>query len=183
MREPFKIHKKSLGFTLVEICVAIAILGFVIAAGAVFFTNIYSLWLDNSDQIEVQQNARIAMDEMSKYIRQASSPTITLSDMTDSVLISRYDATEPLESLIRFHLLDWTTIQFFQMDGKLYRRRDNPDGSTMETEITDNLSQLYFIKENPQGMADDYCIYVATFTLQRDEQAVSLQGYIHLKNP
>lgn len=170
--------KLSRGFTLIEICIAVAILGIVIAGGAVFFTKIYSLWLDNADQIEIQQNARIAMDEMSKYIRQASSPTVT-----NSVFIDRYDGTESVSSLIRFHLIDWTTIQYYQRDGKLYRSRANPGEAALETEVSDNLDEVYFAKENPQGAADDYCIHVSTLTLEKDNQSVTLRGYIHLKNP
>ncbi len=170
-------NKLSKGFTLVEICIAIAILGIFIAGGAVFFTKIYSLWLDNADQIEIQQNARIAMDEMSKYIRQASSPTVT-----NSVFIDNY-GTEPASSRIRFHLIDWTTIQYYQRDGKLYRSRNNPGESALETEVTDNLGEIYFVKENPQGAADDYCVKISTLTLEKDNQSVTLRGYIHLKNP
>ena len=179
------IRKKKIltGFTLVEICIVVAIMGMIIAGGAVFFIKIYDLWLKNSDQIEIQQQARISMDEMSKYIRQASSPTITLSDTTDSVLISQYNGSEPASSLIRFHLIDWTTIQYYQKEGKLFRSRANPGETSLETEITANLKEIYFIKKNPQGVVDDYCINISTFTLEKGDKTVTLRGYIHLKNP
>ncbi len=180
----YSVRNDSLrGFTLIEICIVVAIMGMIIAGGAVFFIKIYDLWLKNSDQIEIQQNARLSMDEMSKYIRQASSPTITLSDMTDSVLISQYSGSETASSLIRFHLIDWTTIQYYQKEGKLFRSRASPGGTSLETEITDNLKELYFIKENPQGTADDYCIHISTLTLEKEDKSVTLRGYIHLKNP
>ena len=166
------------GFTLVEILVALAILGFVIAGAATFFTKMYDLWMINTYQTDIQQNARIAMDEMTKYIRQASSPTIT-----NSIVIDRYDISESAGSLIRFHLLDGSTIQYYQHSNQLYRNWTAAGGTSAETKMSDNLIGLYFIKENAQGGADDYSIHIATLTLQKGQQRVTLNGYVHIKNP
>jgi prepilin-type N-terminal cleavage/methylation domain-containing protein len=166
------------GFTLIEICVVLVILGIIIVGAANFFTRMYDLWLDNSSQTDIEQNARIAMDEMTKYIRQASSPAVT-----NSVVIDRYDAGEPNTSLIRFHLLDSSTIQYYQHNNRLYRNWQRPGGSAVEAKMTDNLTDLHFIKENAQGIADDYSIHIATLTLQKGSQTVTLRGYVHIKNP
>ena len=166
------------GFTLVEICVAIAIMGIITVGAAKFFTQMYDLWMNNSTQTDLEQNARIAMDEMTRYIRQASSPTVT-----NSVVIDRYDAGEPTTSLIRFHLLDSSTIQYYQRSNALYRNWTNPSGASLENKMTDNLADLHFIKENAQGAADDYSIHIATITLQKGNQSVSLRGYVRIKNP
>ncbi len=63
------------GFTLAELLVAVAVLGLVLEAVVVVQQNGVQAYIAGSTRVEAQQNARIALDEMAREIRQASAIT------------------------------------------------------------------------------------------------------------
>lgn len=66
-----KITKKSDGFTLIEIMVAVAIMGILMAGIYGIFTSIYNSYLSQNQLADVEQNARIGIEQMMREIRLA----------------------------------------------------------------------------------------------------------------
>lgn len=60
------------GFTLIEAMVALTIFAIVVTGVLWIYTNGYASYAKNNQKIEVQENLRIAMNKMSRNIRQAT---------------------------------------------------------------------------------------------------------------
>ncbi|KUK32247.1 MAG: hypothetical protein XD63_0489 [Thermoanaerobacterales bacterium 50_218] len=77
------------GFTFVEAIMALTIFAIVISAVALIYVTGYRSYYREQQQIEVQESLRIALDKMSRNIRQAVSVTVCgengeeLEDQTD----------------------------------------------------------------------------------------------------
>jgi prepilin-type N-terminal cleavage/methylation domain-containing protein len=64
------------GLTLIELVVTLAMIGFVILALYTFYFSGLKSWHRGIDQMEHQQNARIAMDKMIRELRYASEVAV-----------------------------------------------------------------------------------------------------------
>jgi prepilin-type N-terminal cleavage/methylation domain-containing protein len=72
------------GFTLAELLVAVAVIGLVMAGVFVVQRGGLQAYLLGSSRVETQQNARVALDLMTRELRSASSIT-TITGCTNSV--------------------------------------------------------------------------------------------------
>lgn len=72
--------KKLKGFTLVEILVAVFLGTIIVMAGYSVFNMSYKSYKKNYANTELNQNARIALERMSREIRQARDITTTLPE-------------------------------------------------------------------------------------------------------
>lgn len=159
------------GFTLVEVMIAVAILLVFVIGGARFFENSFKNWHANYAQLEIQQAGRIAMDEMTTNVRQASAATVTI----DLLAI-------PANSKITFQVIKDTgtrTVTYSLVQAKL-----RMELNTVETVTVANVQELYFAKRNPATVfpdEDPRCIYIRLI-LEKDKQQVTLESYTHLKN-
>jgi prepilin-type N-terminal cleavage/methylation domain-containing protein len=61
------------GFTLAELLVGLAILGLVLASVATFHESGLRAYVSGSNRVEVQQNARVALERMAREIREAQA--------------------------------------------------------------------------------------------------------------
>ena len=76
--------KQQKGFSLIELMVAVVILGLIILALVTFFTGGTIAWVAGQSQLEAQRNARLAMDRMVREIREADYVASTsISDDID----------------------------------------------------------------------------------------------------
>jgi len=66
-------NKQQRGFSLIEMMVAVVILGLIILALVTFFTGGTKAWVAGQSQLKAQRNARQAMDRMVREIREGSS--------------------------------------------------------------------------------------------------------------
>lgn len=68
------------GFTLLEILVGLTVFGFVMAAASGVFLGIYRDWQKQRDDILYLENARWALEFMTKEIRRAGAATIDINN-------------------------------------------------------------------------------------------------------
>lgn len=71
LRFPLCLHKSNRGFTLVELMIAMAIGALVMASVMTSFLSQHRSYLAQDDVVEMQQNARVAMDMLTRDIRSA----------------------------------------------------------------------------------------------------------------
>jgi len=70
-----KLISNKKGFSLIEMMVAVVILGLIVLGLVTFFTGGAKSWVAGQSQLEAQRNARQAMDIMVREIREASEVT------------------------------------------------------------------------------------------------------------
>ncbi len=76
--------KDEKGFTLIEAMVALTIFAFVISTALLVYTNGYASYAKNNYKIEVQESLRIALNKMTRDIRQAEEVTVCKQDGSPS---------------------------------------------------------------------------------------------------
>ena len=65
--------KKEDGITLIEILLALAIIGIVISMSTGMITQAFRIIIPSSERMSVKQNAEINLTEISSYVRNAQS--------------------------------------------------------------------------------------------------------------
>jgi prepilin-type N-terminal cleavage/methylation domain-containing protein len=103
-------RNKNLGFTLVELMMTTAILGVIFLFGPGILTNITKFSRLNSARLETQRNARTALDQINKSLRQASAATIVITQQS----------SQPPYSMISFSTVDGRNLSYYQQGKSLY---------------------------------------------------------------
>ena len=80
--------KNQKGFNLIELMVVVVILSLIILGLVTFFTGGVRSWITGQNQLSAQRNARQAIDQMVREIREGNNFTIVPSNGNDSVTIS-----------------------------------------------------------------------------------------------
>lgn len=124
-----KIQKCHKGFSLIELIISLAIIGLVGLLVSQFFLTGIKLYSITSANIETQRDARVILDVIIKYLRQATSESIELTNK----------AAQPPYSYISFTTIAGKSFQFYQVGNKLYLACD---GSTRV--LSQNLYSLTF---------------------------------------
>lgn len=97
------------GVTLVELMIAVAILGVVFSIGPSILTNITKFSRLNSARLETQQNARTALSQVNRALRQADAGTIQVTQ----------EAGQPPYSSILFNTVDGRALKYYQQGTEL----------------------------------------------------------------
>ncbi|HUW22949.1 MAG TPA: type II secretion system protein [bacterium] len=131
--------EKQKGFTLIELMIVVALLGILGYGIMKFFTNTYRTWWQTSQQIDAQQKARVAMDEMTRFIRQARPVT--------EIVVGNWGSEEP-NTMIIFTHIDGRQICYSQVGDSL--RREVDDGVTIVGTdlIPEDLVSVYFVLDS-----------------------------------
>lgn len=130
-------QRSKVGFTLVELLVAMVMLSIVSTATFYFYVNQHQAYITQSDVSNMQQNGRAALTELSYHLRQAGySPppdssaftVFTVAGAPDSITINHHD-----------------TSYTFYVDASealhpLLMRRVNSDSAAVFAEDIDSLS-------------------------------------------
>lgn len=157
-------HKNKLktneGFTLVELLIAMAVGGIVMAAVMTSFLSQHNVYLAQDEVVEMQQNARVAMDMLVRDIQSAgynpnsltgagiTTALITAAGVAPTLTFTRDDGAGSLET-IEYSLFDaYATSTPPSNDGlidDLARQVTTTSGTTAGRQvIAENISQLEF---------------------------------------
>jgi len=128
--------EKQKGFTLIELAIVIALMAILGYGIMKFFTNTYRTWWQTSQQIDAQQKARAAMDEMTRFIRQAR-PVV-------NIVVGQQVGEDP-NTMITFPHIDSRQISYFQAGDSLRRV---VDGVTTDV-IPEDLVSISFVLDDP----------------------------------
>lgn len=159
------------GVTLVEIVIAVAIMLLFVAMGGKFFENSIKSWQTNYARMEIQQNARVAMDEMTKTVLGASAATVVI-DL----------AAIPASSKITFQVTKDTGVNtqiYYLSNGTLIRQLNG-----VTTDVIANVTELFFAKWNSTTIPpneDLRSIYIK-LVVEKNGQKITLESYTHLRN-
>lgn len=159
------------GFTLLETMIALAIMLLFVVGGARFFENSAKSWQSNYVKLEIQQNARIAMDEMTKNIMGASATAVVIDV-----------AAVPASSAIIFQVTKdtGTTTHIYYLSNNTLMRQFN----SVVNEMIPDVTELFFAKRNSTTIPpaeDPRCIYIK-LVVEKKGQTVTLESYTHLRN-
>jgi len=127
--------EREKGFTLIELMIVVALLGILGYGISKFFTNTFKIWWQATQQIDVQQKGRLAMDEMTKFIRQASPVT--------TIVVGQQAGEDP-NTMISFSHIDGRQISYYK-SGDSLKRVVNLTTSDL---IPENLISIYFVPDS-----------------------------------
>lgn len=136
------------GYTILELMVVVTILGVIAAVGPLLLTNVERFFDQDSARAELQRDARVALDQMNRTLRQASAATVIVTE----------GAGQPPYSKISFMLPDGTPVAFELENRRLLRVSG---GST--SLLAGNVEYLAFTY--PQS--DDNTALSITMTLRK----------------
>ncbi|MDH5173798.1 MAG: prepilin-type N-terminal cleavage/methylation domain-containing protein [Elusimicrobiota bacterium] len=142
--------EKQKGFTLIELAIVIALMAILGYGIMKFFTNTYRTWWQTSQQIDAQQKARAAMDEMTRFIRQARPVT---------ALVVGHQAGEDDDTMISFTDVSGRQFQYFQSGDSLQR----VVGGVKTDLIPEDLTSIFFILDSTSSPTQ---VDISTLTVQ-----------------
>ncbi len=128
--------KKNAGVTLIELMIVIALFSIVGMMGLTFFRQTFQSWNLSRDAADVQSDSRLALDEMSMYIRQASTVTIpSPGAVADEIVFKISKST-----------IDWShsdlEISYFKTSDSIHRRMKGAV-STLVSEGVEDFEVIY----------------------------------------
>jgi prepilin-type N-terminal cleavage/methylation domain-containing protein len=120
------------GFTLMELMLVVGIMGVLILTAPKTFIRVYQFIQLMSARVEIQKNARGALANINRDLRQALANDITISSMPN----------QPPHSLIKFKKYnsqggtDW--IFYYQQGNKLYQAPGDASGNMQSGKMIAN---------------------------------------------
>lgn len=102
-------RKSKAGYTLTELLLVVAILGIVSSIGPLLLNNLQNFYLMTTARNEIQRDARVALDTINRYLRQAKYTTVTIDTPGSGGPYSR----------VRFSHVDGRYVEFRQEGNNL----------------------------------------------------------------
>jgi len=142
--------EKQKGFTLIELAIVIALLAILGYGIMKFFTHTYRTWWQTSQQIDSQQKARVAMDEMTRFIRQARPVT--------AIAVGEQGGEDD-NTMITFTHIDGRQFSYYQSGDSLKR----VVGAAITDVIPEDLISVYFVLDSTTSPTQ---VDISTLTVQ-----------------
>jgi prepilin-type N-terminal cleavage/methylation domain-containing protein len=153
-------NKQQRGFSLIELMVVVVILGLITLGLVTFFTGGAKSWVAGQSQLEAQRNARQAMDQMVREIREASK--ITASSTTELTF------NTPLKTGITYSLSE---------SDRTINRTVNSNSNP----IINNVSNLTFTYPSDLSNSKIH-IYLEVDVDKDDKPDITLNADVNLRN-
>jgi len=103
------------GLSLIEMMVVVVILGVIVLALVTFFTGGTKSWVAGQSQLKAQREARQAIDQMVREIREGNE----IKSNSDSYSVTVYIPPFPLEGIAEYYV-------FYALSGTTLQRDGNP---------------------------------------------------------
>lgn len=97
------------GYTLTELLLVVAIVGMISSIGPLLLNNLQNFYLMTTARNEIQRDARVALDTINRYLRQAQYATVTIDTPGSGGPYSR----------VRFRHVDGRYVEFRQNGSQL----------------------------------------------------------------
>lgn len=136
------------GVTLAELLIVVAILGIIVMFGPDAMTQITRFFILNRARIELQQEARISLSNITQSIRQAQSATVAIDQASG----------QPPYSRIAYTQIDGAAVTYWQSGTDLLRQV-----GTNQATLSRDLRYLAFTFPR----SDDMTIVSVSMTLEK----------------
>lgn len=135
------------GFTLTESLIVVAILGIVFMVGPRLFTQVMRFYFLHDAKIEIQRDARASLDVINRMLRQATSTSIVVDQVTG----------QPPYSRVSFTTVQGQNMMFYQSGSSLYQV------ARSTTTLSKNLRYIVFTYPR----SDDPTIVSVAITMEK----------------
>jgi prepilin-type N-terminal cleavage/methylation domain-containing protein len=135
------------GFSLTETMLVVAILGVVASIGPSLFTRLFEFYQLHNAKIEIQRDARAALENIDRFLRQGQNATVVIDQASG----------QPPYSRLSFTNVQGQNIMFYQQGTTLYQVAQST------TAIAQNLQYLAFTYPR----SDDPTIISVAVTMQK----------------
>ncbi len=102
-KEKKAIKAQESGFTLTEMLLSVAILGILFTVIPVLLLQMTKLQRQNEARIEIQREARVALDLVNRQLRQAQAASVTIDRVSNQPFCSRIQFTKEDGNSVNFH--------------------------------------------------------------------------------
>lgn len=139
------------GYTLIELMVAVAVLGIIAVTGGRLLTKVFEFNLQSTARIGIQRDLRASMNIINRSLRQARADTVILTQAADG----------PPYSMITFTSVEGSTVTFRQSGRRLIQ--DITGANERTAILARNVEYIAF--SYPQ--TDDNTIVSVSITLKK----------------
>jgi len=164
-----KNKKRKAGMNLIELAVVMAIAGMLMIGMVRIFRTSFDIWTSSLNAIYVQGHGRSAVEEMTRFIRQSTSPVTGISPAVGTTAQSvKFTFFKDVD--------DFVEMEYFKSGDSLYR----VSGNSTSTLIKDYVDSIYFTH------VSSYVVKIETFTLTKgtgkSQKSLTFERTINIRN-
>jgi len=140
------------GLTLLELIISVGLLGIIMAAGLTLYLTGIKTWKTGDVQLELQQNARIAIKTISEAVRDAKTVEVLDEGNRISIVTNKGE-----------------NIEFYYKDKKLMRKKNHTSNT-----VANYVENIVFKKESS--------LIFISIEVKKEDHSVELETKIFPRN-
>jgi prepilin-type N-terminal cleavage/methylation domain-containing protein len=109
------------GYSLMEMMLVVAILGVIATVGPTLFTKVFQFYQLHNAKLEIQRDARAALDTINRFLRQGQSATVVIDQFAGQPPFSRISFTTTQSQSVMFYQSGTTLYQVLQSTNAICR--------------------------------------------------------------